>query len=75
MRRQVPGDWNRIQDINTLVDVGSDPAILDQLEAMHTGVGKNICQRKVETIYFGHGEPVCQEAQGLLAASLANLKR
>lgn len=46
----VLGDWNRIQDINTLVDVGSDPAILDQLEAMHTGVGK----KKIDQVVLTH---------------------
>ncbi len=175
----VLGDWNRIEDINTLVDVGSDPAILDQLEEIHTGVGKkkveqvvlthshsdhtsllplirerynptvfafspyldgvdhvlkhgqrlqmgdrefevihtpghsddsislfnvedgvlfvgdtpviirsqdgsyedgfvlamqNICHRNVNKIYFGHDEPICQGAQGLLMASLANIR-
>ncbi len=46
----VLGDWNRIEDINTLVDVGSDPAILDRLEEMHTGVGK----KKVEQVVLTH---------------------
>ena len=175
----VLGDWNRIEDLNTLVDVGNDPAVLDQLEEMHTGVGKkkveqvvlthshsdhtallplirerynptvfafspyldgvdhvlkhgqllrmgdrefevihtpghsddsislfnvedgllfvgdtpviirsqggsyeegfvqamqNICHRNVKKIYFGHGEPICQGVQSLLAASLANIR-
>jgi glyoxylase-like metal-dependent hydrolase (beta-lactamase superfamily II) len=46
----VLGDWNRIVDINTLVDVGGDPAIMDQLEEMHTGVGK----KKVEQVVLTH---------------------
>jgi glyoxylase-like metal-dependent hydrolase (beta-lactamase superfamily II) len=36
--------------MNTLVDVGSDPAILDQLEGIHTGVGK----KKVEQVVLTH---------------------
>jgi len=175
----VLGEWKRIEDINTLVDVGSDPATLDQLEKIHTGVGKkkveqvilthchydhtillsmirerynptvyafspylegvdhvlkhgqrlrmgdrefevihtpghsedsiclfneesgvlfvgdspvivrsegggyeegfvqamkNICQRKVKEIYFGHGDPICQGAQSLLTDSLKNIR-
>jgi glyoxylase-like metal-dependent hydrolase (beta-lactamase superfamily II) len=46
----VLGEWNRIEDINTLVDVGSDPATLVHLEKMHTGVGK----RKVEQVVLTH---------------------
>jgi hydroxyacylglutathione hydrolase len=46
----VLGDWNRIEDINTLVDVGSDPVILDQLEEIHTGVGK----KKVDQVVLTH---------------------
>jgi glyoxylase-like metal-dependent hydrolase (beta-lactamase superfamily II) len=175
----VLGEWNRIEDINTLVDVGSDPATLDHLEKIHAGVGKkkveqvilthchydhtillpmirerynpmvyafspylegvdhvlehgqrlrmgdrefevihipghsedsislfneddgvlfvgdspviirsegggyeegfvkamkNICQRNVKEIYFGHGEPILQGAQGLLTGSLKNIR-
>ncbi|MCX5828976.1 MAG: MBL fold metallo-hydrolase [Deltaproteobacteria bacterium] len=46
----VQGDWKRIEDINTLVDVGNDPAILEQLEKMSTGVGK----KKVEQVVLTH---------------------
>jgi len=175
----VLGEWKRIEDINTLVDVGSDPSILDQLEIIPTGVGKkkveqvvlthchsdhtallslireryhptvfafsaylegvdhvlehgqrllmgdrvfevihtpghsedsislfnedhgilfvgdapvivrsgggghekgfvqamkNICQRNVKEIYFGHGDPICQGAQSLLTDSLKNIR-
>jgi glyoxylase-like metal-dependent hydrolase (beta-lactamase superfamily II) len=175
----VQGEWRRIEDINTLVDVGNDPAILDQLEKMNTGLGKkkveqvvlthchsdhtgllslirerynptvfafspylegvdhvlehgqrlrmgdreydvihtpghsedsiclfneedgvlfvgdaqvivrsgvggyeegfvqamkNICQRNVKEIYFGHGDPICEGVQGLLTYSLKNIR-
>ena len=46
----VRGEWNRIEDVNTLIDVGNDPSILDVLEAMPTGVGK----RKVEQVVLTH---------------------
>ncbi len=36
----VLGDANRLEDVNTLVDVGQDPAILASIERAPTGVGK-----------------------------------
>lgn len=36
----VLGDANRMEDVNTLVDVGQDPAILASIERAPTGVGK-----------------------------------
>lgn len=36
----VLGDSNRLEDINTLVDVGQDPAVLTSIERAPTGVGK-----------------------------------
>jgi glyoxylase-like metal-dependent hydrolase (beta-lactamase superfamily II) len=46
----VRGTWNRLEDINTLVDVGTDGSILDELLAISTGVGK----RRVERIILTH---------------------
>ena len=34
------GDASRLEDVNTLVDVGQDPAILASIERAPTGVGK-----------------------------------
>lgn len=34
------GDWNTIDDVNTLVDVGRDPDIISTIEDASTGVGK-----------------------------------
>lgn len=34
------GDWSRLEDINTLVDVGSDGSIIDDISSIYTGVGK-----------------------------------
>ena len=36
----VLGNTSRLQDMNTLVDVGQDPAILASLARAPTGVGK-----------------------------------
>lgn len=46
----VLGDWKRIEDVNTLIDVGSDPDIIDKINAMNTGIGK----RKVDQIILTH---------------------
>lgn len=47
----VLGDWSAIGDVNTLVDVGRDRAILDSLAKAPTGVGK----RAVEQVLLTHG--------------------
>jgi len=44
------GQWNRIEDVNALVDPGADPAIVPFLEAAATGVGK----RKVDLVVLTH---------------------
>lgn len=44
------GTWNAISDINTLIDVGRDNAILEKIYAASTGVGKH----KVEHIILTH---------------------
>jgi glyoxylase-like metal-dependent hydrolase (beta-lactamase superfamily II) len=36
----VLGSWNRLEDINTLVDVGIDAYVLDEIEGLSTGCGK-----------------------------------
>lgn len=44
------GTWNTVNDINTLIDVGSDTAIVKKLEAINTGLGK----RKVDQVILTH---------------------
>lgn len=44
------GEWNTLDDINTLIDVGSDPSIIPSLEKMNTGLGK----RKVDQVIITH---------------------
>ncbi|MBT0662672.1 MBL fold metallo-hydrolase [Geobacter pelophilus] len=46
----VLGDWNRIEDVNTLIDVGTDGSIIGEIEAISTGIGK----RAVEQVIITH---------------------
>jgi glyoxylase-like metal-dependent hydrolase (beta-lactamase superfamily II) len=46
----VTGDWKRIEDMNTLIDVGSDPSVIDSLQEVATGIGKS----KVEQVILTH---------------------
>jgi len=47
----VLGDASRLEDVNTLVDVGQDPAILESIRRAPTGVGK----WPVEQVVLTHG--------------------
>lgn len=44
------GNWNAIDDVNTLIDVGTDGYLLDELQTISTGVGK----RRVEQVILTH---------------------
>jgi glyoxylase-like metal-dependent hydrolase (beta-lactamase superfamily II) len=44
------GDWKRIEDKTTLIDVGSDPSIIDVINSMNTGLGKN----KIDQVILTH---------------------
>ena len=57
----VIGDWNRLEDVNTLVDVGSDGFVIDEIESLSTGFGK----RPVEQVVLTHGH--CDHVSGLSA--------
>jgi glyoxylase-like metal-dependent hydrolase (beta-lactamase superfamily II) len=46
----VLGTWNTIDDVNTLVDVGRDPLIIEKIKEASTGVGK----RRVEQVVLTH---------------------
>lgn len=46
----VTGEWNAIDDVNTLVDVGADPSMVDDLDEIYTGVGK----KKVDQVILTH---------------------
>ena len=44
------GDWSAIEDVNTLIDVGADPAVIEKINHLPTGVGK----KPVEQVIFTH---------------------
>lgn len=45
------GDRKGIDDANTLIDVGRDPAIIEKIKQIDTGVGK----KRVEKVVLTHG--------------------
>jgi len=45
------GDHNALDDVNTLIDVGRDPAVIDMIKHLDTGVGK----KRVERVVLTHG--------------------
>ena len=47
----ITGTWNAIDDVNTLIDVGRDPSVIDKINSASTGVGK----RRVEQVVLTHG--------------------
>ena len=44
------GNWNKLDDINTLVDTGADDYILKHIDKVYTGVGK----RRIEKVVLTH---------------------
>jgi glyoxylase-like metal-dependent hydrolase (beta-lactamase superfamily II) len=46
----VLGEWNAIDDVNTLIDVGNDFSIISTIEKINTGLGK----RKVDQVILTH---------------------
>ena len=49
------GDWNRMEDINTIIDPGIDDFILDEIAHMSTGVGKTpVAQVILTHNHFDH---------------------
>jgi glyoxylase-like metal-dependent hydrolase (beta-lactamase superfamily II) len=46
----ITGNWRRLGDVNTLIDVGSDPSILDSIEHIYFGAGKN----KIDQVILTH---------------------
>jgi glyoxylase-like metal-dependent hydrolase (beta-lactamase superfamily II) len=55
----VLGDWSGVSDVNTLVDVGRDPAIIESLQHAPTGVGKKAVDQVVLThAHYDHVEMV-----------------
>jgi glyoxylase-like metal-dependent hydrolase (beta-lactamase superfamily II) len=51
----VIGSWNRLEDVNTLVDVGIDGFIIHEIERISTGCGKKPVEQVVLThSHFDH---------------------
>jgi len=46
----ITGTWNALSDVNTLVDTGRDPKVLNFIEGASTGVGK----KRIEQIVITH---------------------
>lgn len=46
----IRGDWNAIDDVNTLIDVGTDNFVVDEVAQMNGGVGK----KRVEQVILTH---------------------
>ena len=45
----IRGDWNAIEDKNTLIDVGRDKKIFEEIEKINTGVGKQRIDKVIIT--------------------------
>lgn len=53
------GDWNRLDDVNTLVDPGADDSILRELAELSTGLGKVAVEQVVLTHnHFDHAAAI-----------------
>lgn len=48
----VQGDWDGIHDVNTLIDVGTDPLIMQGIKASLQGIGK----KKIDQVLLTHGD-------------------
>jgi len=46
----VLGTWNALDDVNTLIDVGRDPIVIDEILKINTGLGK----AKVDQVVITH---------------------
>lgn len=46
----VLGEWNRLEDVNALVDTGTDGGIVDIVQTLNTGIGK----RQVDLVLLTH---------------------
>jgi glyoxylase-like metal-dependent hydrolase (beta-lactamase superfamily II) len=51
----VLGTWNKLSDVNTLIDTGTDGFIINEIERINTGVGKKPLDRVILThSHFDH---------------------
>lgn len=53
------GDWNRVEDVNTVIDPGADGFIIDEIEHISTGFGKNpVAQIVLTHNHFDHASGI-----------------
>lgn len=53
------GDWNRVEDVNTLIDPGIDGFVLGEIERLSTGFGKVAVEQVILTHnHFDHSAGV-----------------
>jgi glyoxylase-like metal-dependent hydrolase (beta-lactamase superfamily II) len=51
----IRGDWNKIDDVNALIDAGNDPNIVNVIKNYNTGVGKKSVDKIILThSHFDH---------------------
>ena len=57
----VLGTWKRIEDVNALIDIGTNGSVMDSIEMISTGVGKRPVERVVLTHnHFDHSGGVME---------------
>lgn len=66
------GDWNRVEDVNTLIDPGIDGYVLEEIERISTGFGKvAIAQIILTHNHFDHAAGVMAVKERYKARVLA----
>jgi glyoxylase-like metal-dependent hydrolase (beta-lactamase superfamily II) len=68
------GAWNRIEDINTLIDPGTDGSVMEEIERLSTGLGKVAVEQIILTHnHFDHAGGVAhfKEAYGCSVLAFA----
>lgn len=66
------GDWNRVEDINTLIDPGVDGFVLQEIEGLSTGFGKVAVEQIILTHnHFDHAAGVMAVKERYKARVLA----
>jgi glyoxylase-like metal-dependent hydrolase (beta-lactamase superfamily II) len=66
------GDWNRVGDLNTVIDPGTDAFVLDEIERLSTGCGKVAVEQVILTHnHFDHNGGVMALKQRYGARVLA----
>ena len=69
------GDWNRLEDLNTVIDPGTDDFVLDEIEHLSTGCGKVAVEQVILTHnHFDHsgGVTALKERYGARVLAFAD---